>query len=58
MTITQDATYNACATQVITINATVAGGFGNGGMIVALFRVTADQMEDVINRQDITVIRN
>jgi uncharacterized repeat protein (TIGR01451 family) len=46
------------ANQVITINATVDAGIGDGNMIVSPFMITADDMEDVINLQHTTVIGN
>jgi uncharacterized repeat protein (TIGR01451 family) len=51
-------TLAAGATQVITVDATVSAGIGDGNLIVAPFRVTADDMEDVINWQSVTGIDN
>jgi len=48
----------AGASQIITINATVAAGLVNGTLIVTPVRVTATGMEDTINLQHTTVILN
>ena len=60
---TQEANWNlgtlaAGASQIITINATVAAGLADGTMIVAPIRVTATSMEETINLQHTTVIEN
>jgi len=51
-------TLAAGASQVITINATIAAGLANGALIVTPIRVTATDMEDTINLQHTTVIVN
>jgi len=46
------------ASQVITINATVAAAIDDGNLIVAPFRVTATGMTDVIDLQHTTAVQN
>ena len=48
----------AGASQIITINATVAASLVNGTLIVAPVRVTATDMEDTIDLRHTTVIDN
>ena len=52
------ATLAAGASQVITINATVASGLDNGTLISVPVRVTATELQDTINLQHTTVIGN
>ncbi|MCF6212268.1 MAG: DUF11 domain-containing protein, partial [Gammaproteobacteria bacterium] len=51
-------TMAAGASQIITINATVAASLVDGTLIVTPIRVTATDMEDTINLQHTTVIDN
>jgi len=51
-------TMAAGATQVITINATVAAGLDNGTLINVPVRVTVTELQDTINLQHTTVIGN
>ena len=51
-------TIAAGASEIITINATVTTGIGDGNLIVTPIRVTATNMEDTINLQHTTVIDN
>ena len=51
-------TLAAGASQIISINATVAAGLVDGNLIVTPIRVTATEMEDTINMQHVTVIDN
>ena len=51
-------TMAADASQIITIDATVAASLVDGTLIVTPVRVTATDMEDTINLQHTTVIEN
>ncbi|MEN8177170.1 MAG: hypothetical protein ABFS39_00945, partial [Pseudomonadota bacterium] len=51
-------TLAAGASQIITIDATVAAGLDSGNLISVPIRVTATGMEDTINLQHTTVIQN
>ncbi|MFT2089745.1 hypothetical protein, partial [Paraglaciecola sp. 2405UD69-4] len=48
----------AGATEVITIDASVAAGLTDGSLIVTPIRVTATDLEDVINLQKVTPVNN